>query len=143
MDVKSRIYQNPLATVLDYQPEDKMRLALIDFDGEELAVYRGSGWALARFEAGRLVELLSPSCADWPDAPLGASYGGARAGAQTPYEAAVIRHVACWVERHVRVPGTELWFGMCSSTQFCAPRPILDGDLETLKMAANRLAELT
>lgn len=144
MDVKSRIYESKLPAAFDFKPDDMPMRSLLDFDADELKVYRGAGWALARFEAGRLVELLSPSGADWPEMALGSlSDQDARARAETPYEAAVIRHVATWVERHVRQPDTEIWFGMCSSTQFCAPEPLFAGDLQMLKRAALSMANMS
>lgn len=99
--------------------------AYIDLDEQEKALYRGSGWSIARFEAGTLVAIWSPL-----DLPMEDSHEQAIKAALAAAKLFVASH-----------DQQEKWLVMCSGYQLCEPREITADDPGSYAAMVRRIAE--
>ena len=111
MDIADRIERAPACDVINLAEAEK-------------DVYRGSGWKLARFENGVLVEFFDPM--------------------ETPYsedvEAMANASIGAAVSWLSSAPG-EVWLVMCSGYQLCQPQRVTLSDPSSLAAMARVFGE--
>lgn len=111
MRVSERIEQAPACPV-------------INLADDELDVYRGAGWRLARFEGGRLVELFDPTS----KLPAGEADAKAKRALDRAIDWLSIAH-------------GEAWLVMCSAYQLCDPHRVSLTDAAALARMARAFGE--
>lgn len=100
MSIANRIEQAPACQVINLT------------DAERVAHYTGSGWKLARFEEGVLVEMFDPGTLDGLDDEIETAANQ------------IVRAAANWIKSSAG----EFWLVMCSCGQLCEPRQITMDD---------------
>ena len=129
MSVKNRIKQYPACEVINLTDAEKN-------------IYSGSGWKLARFVEGELLELFDPSefTEYQPDVEAMSSEAIRIAMA---WMLRVQNHNADPLARNERGehPGGEVWLVMCSCYQLCAPRRITLTDAGALAHMARMIGD--